>query len=87
MQSHTGIIRVFPAIPEGWKEAGFSKMRAVGGFWVSADYQNGKVQYITIQSEKGGMLKVLNPFTGQIEKRKTKPGEIIKITPMSITCE
>lgn len=84
MQSHTGIIRVFPAIPEGWKEASFDKMRAIGGFLVSASYQNGKVQSITIQSEKGGILKVLNPFTNQIEKRETTPGEIIKITPNTI---
>ena len=84
MQSHTGIIRVFPAIPEGWKEASFDKMRAIGGFLVSASYQNGKVQSITIQSEKGGILKILNPFTNQIEKRETTPGEIIKITPNTI---
>lgn len=82
MQSHTGIIRVFPAIPEGWREAGFDKMRAVGGFLVSADYRNGKVQDITIQSEKGGILKILNPFTNQIEERNTKPGEVIKLTPV-----
>lgn len=84
MQSHTGIIRVFPAIPEGWREASFDKMRAIGGFLVSANYQNGKVQSITIQSEKGGILKVLNPFTGQIEERQTQSGEVIKITPNTI---
>lgn len=84
LQSHTGIIRVFPAIPEGWREASFDKMRAIGGFLVSADYQNGKVQYITILSEKGGILKVLNPFTNKIEERKTKSGEIIRLTPDTI---
>lgn len=84
LQSHTGIIRVFPAIPEGWREVGFNKMRAVGGFLVSADYRNGRVQGITILSEKGGVLKILNPFTNQIEERSTKPGEIIKLIPMSL---
>ena len=59
-------------------------MRAIGGFLVSASYQNGKVQSITIQSEKGGILKVLNPFTNQIEERETTQGEIIKITPNTI---
>ena len=87
LQSHTGIIRVFPAIPEGWREAGFDKMRAVGGFLVSADYRNGKIQDVTIQSEKGGVLKILNPFTDQVEERSTKPGEIIKLAPMSAVCK
>ena len=59
-------------------------MRAVGGFLVSADYRNDRVQGITILSEKGGVLKILNPFTNQIEERSTKPGEIIKLTPMSL---
>ena len=81
MQSHTGVIRVFPALPEGWREAGFDKMRAVGGFLVSARYENGKVQHVTIQSEKGGVLKVLNPFTDQVEEHLTKPGDIIRLTP------
>lgn len=84
LQSHTGIIRVFPAIPEGWREASFDKMRAIGGFLVSANYQDGKVQYITILSEKGGILKILNPFTNQIEERKTKPGEVIRLSPNTI---
>ena len=62
-------------------------MRAVGGFLVSADYRNGKIQDVTIQSEKGGVLKILNPFTDQVEERSTKPGEIIKLAPMSAVCK
>lgn len=43
------------------------------------------MQDITIQSEKGGILKILNPFTNQIEERNTKPGEVIKLTQWSVT--
>ena len=78
LQSHTGVIRVFPALPENWKNASFHNMRAVGAFLVSADYKNGKVYKINIHSEKGGLMKVLNPFTNQIEIKMMKAGECIE---------
>lgn len=62
LQSHTGVIRVFPAIPTDWKEASFEKLRAVGAFVVSAEHRNGKVTTVEILSEKGGTLRLANPF-------------------------
>lgn len=81
LQSHTGIIRLFPALPEGWTQASFEKMRTMGGFLVSADYRDSRVESVTIHSEKGGMLKLLNPFTGKVEERTTNPGETLRLTP------
>lgn len=78
LQSHTGIIRVFPAIPESWNEASFQDLRAMGAFLVSADYKNGKVHKVTVRSERGGKLKIQNPFTNKIEERNTITGEIIE---------
>ena len=31
LQSHTGVIRVFPAVPESWKNVSFNNLRAMGG--------------------------------------------------------
>ena len=78
LQSHTGTIRVFPAIPESWNEASFQDLRAMGAFLVSADYKNGKIHKVTVRSERGGKLKIQNPFTNKIEERNTMAGEIIK---------
>ncbi|WP_300703003.1 glycoside hydrolase family 95-like protein [Bacteroides sp.] len=78
LQSHTGIIRIFPAIPESWNEASFRDLRAMGAFLVSADYKNGKVDKVTVRSEKGGKLRILNPFTNKVEERNTKSGELIE---------
>lgn len=78
LQSHTGIIRVFPAIPEGWTNASFRDLRAMGAFLVSADYKNGEVQKVIVHSEKGGKLKILNPFSGKIEEKNTRAGERIE---------
>jgi alpha-L-fucosidase 2 len=62
IQSHTGTIQIFPAIPSGWKNVSFSTLRAVGAFLVSADQKGGKVEKVVIDSEKGGICKLKNPF-------------------------
>lgn len=63
MQSHTGVIRIFPAIPATWKDVSFDKLRTYGAFLVSAEKTNGEIKQITITSEKGGLLRLANPFT------------------------
>ena len=62
IQSHTGIIHIFPAIPAGWKDASFSNLRAEGAFLVSAQRKNGSVTSLSIRSEKGGRVLISNPF-------------------------
>ena len=62
IQSHTGIIEVFPAIPNNWENLSFNNLRTEGAFLVSAIIRNGKVQKIEIISEKGGTFKMRNPF-------------------------
>jgi alpha-L-fucosidase 2 len=92
IQSHTGIIRIFPAIPEEWKEVSFNKLRTEGAFLISARMEKGDINKVIILSEKGGVLKVLNPFRNNDFKCSssfksidniliipTMPGEIITL--------
>jgi alpha-L-fucosidase 2 len=71
LQSHTGIIRIFPAIPAGWEDAGFENLRARGAFLVSATMEGGKVTECVIHSEKGGTFKMLDPFDGNAFETST----------------
>ena len=75
LQSHTGIIRVFPAIPQAWKNVSFKDLRAMGAFLVSASMEDGELVRLTVRSEKGGVAKILNPATGKIEEYQLKAGE------------
>jgi hypothetical protein len=61
LQSHDGIIRVFPALPEAWQDANF-KLRAVGAFVVTATRKTGKVRPLLVQSLKGGTCRLENPW-------------------------
>ncbi|MGC9329632.1 MAG: glycosyl hydrolase family 95 catalytic domain-containing protein, partial [Candidatus Hinthialibacter sp.] len=62
LQSHTGLIRVFPAIPGEWNDASFQTLRAEGAFLISAVRKNGRVQSLEILPEKGGLLRLQSPF-------------------------
>lgn len=62
IQSHTGIIHLFPAIPKAWQDAKFTSLRTVGAFLISAQQKKGDVVSVTIRSEKGGVCKLKNPF-------------------------
>ncbi len=75
LQSHTGIIEVFPAIPDSWKDASFHTLRAQGAFLVSAQRDNGKTTRVEILSEQGGLCKIHSPFSGKLLELPLKPGQ------------
>jgi alpha-L-fucosidase 2 len=62
LQSHTGTVKLFPAIPDDWKDVSFSKLRAEGAFLISSEMKKGEVTTVEILSEKGGEIKIFNPF-------------------------
>ena len=62
IQSHTGIIHIFPAIPESWKDVSFNTLRTEGAFLVSAQRKGGTIEKVEIVSEKGGICKMKDPF-------------------------
>ncbi len=62
LQSWGGIIRIFPAIPQQWKELYFLGLRAEGAFVVSAWREKGETVGVDILSEKGKKCVLKNPF-------------------------
>ncbi len=61
LQSVDNMIRLFPCWTAG-QDAGFSGLRAQGGFIVSAQYAGGRVSSATIISGAGKELKLLSPW-------------------------
>lgn len=60
IQTHQGVVFLFPALPASWRDASFERMRVPGAFLVSAERRGGEVVSVEIQSDKGGELKVHN---------------------------
>jgi alpha-L-fucosidase 2 len=79
IQSHTGVIRVFPAVPASWRKASFKNLRAEGAFLVSADLVEGKVVRIEIHAEKDGICRFADPVnSGKIIENSIKAGGVLK---------
>lgn len=62
IQSYQGFVEIMPAIPVVWQEASFTNLRTEGAFIVSANKSKGSINKIKIVAEKGGLLKLKNPF-------------------------
>jgi alpha-L-fucosidase 2 len=87
LQSHTGVVRLFPAVPDAWKDAAFDLLRTYGAFLVSARKKSGSVGEVRVVSESGGKLRLQNPFSvgvtpevrGIPPDRVRKAGDIFEI--------
>jgi len=95
LQSHEGIIRVFPAYPDD-KNGRFT-LHARGGFVISSEIKSGEIQWICVKSLYGNTCMLELPWNktivksnldknsriikGDIAEIKTKSGEIVLILP------
>lgn len=93
IQSHSGIVQIFPAVPSGWSDISFDQLRTEGAFLVTAKKENRVVTHVEIKSLQGGILKLKNPFeTNELEcshnyriddqhiiNITTEPGDIVYI--------
>src|SRR5207249_2743462 len=89
------IIRVFPAWPREW-DVSF-KLLARGAFVISASMENGKIEFVEIESNAGGECRMMNPWGeapvtvcrgdetsdagGSLLKLATAKGERVVIVP------
>ncbi len=81
LQSHKGLIKVFPAIPGEWREVGFKNLRADGAFLVSAQRRSGTTEWVKIASEQGGVLRLRSPWKNAILTYVMKPGQSFVLKP------
>lgn len=82
LQSNEGAIRVFPAVPEAWKNAPLAfKLLARGGFLVAAERHAGAVTRVSIKSLNGGECRIRNPFTTGTTVVRDAAGAAVTTTP------
>jgi hypothetical protein len=53
-----GTVRVTDRLPKGWRSLSVSRVRVPGGFTISAEFAQGRVQRIKVASERAGSLKL-----------------------------
>ena len=62
LQSWGGVVRVFPSVSHAWADVSFDRLRAEGGWIVSASRTGGRTARVEIQATAGGTLRLRDPF-------------------------
>ena len=67
IQSYSGEVLLLPAVPPGWDDLEFHNLRAEGAFLFSLKRELGENTEVRVLAEKGGTLKLVNPFTSPFQ--------------------
>lgn len=65
LQSWNGVIRVFPAMPDRWRQASFDDLRAEDGYRVSAVREDGATASLKVIATRSGVVKIRDNFGGR----------------------
>ena len=76
LQSHRGYIELLPSLPSSWTHGRYSGFRAIGGFEISAEWQDGKLVHATVTSLDGNICRLK---AGGL-KRVTSAGTMVEAT-------
>ena len=60
LQSHNRLVRVLPAVSKNW--SGSFRLRAEGGFLVTADFSGGSPRWVEVKSLLGKKCSIENPW-------------------------
>ena len=70
LQSKSGYVEIFPAVPQSWADVSFTNLLTEGGFVISASKQNGRLKSIQVKANHTGILQLRSD-----EALKTKNGK------------
>ncbi|WP_055558141.1 glycoside hydrolase family 95-like protein [Streptomyces sp. NBRC 110028] len=86
VQSHGGVVRVFPSVSRRWPDASVASLRAQGAFLIDADRSGGRTRWVRVHSEAGAPLVLDHGIRGAVDVtdergrrlpyRETAPGRI-----------
>lgn len=70
LQSHGGVIRLLPALPDAWPNGKVIGLRARGGYQVDFTWENGKVTQFAIKGQPGKVTVRVNGQTKEVSVEK-----------------
>ena len=68
----TDLIRLFPGIPDSWKNVSFANLKAEGGYTVSARRQAGELVALKIKAIRSGELDLRLKTAGALKLKSTQ---------------
>jgi len=74
LQSHNGIIRLFPGMKKG-ESASFWRLRAEGPALVSSRYEKGRISFVKLEGIVKTRVRIKNPWSGKNVFIRSSKGE------------
>jgi len=81
LQSHSGMIKLLPALPDEWHSGSFRGFRAEGGVSVDLDWKNGIIEKAVITATVSGKFIVTAPGLETPVSIKLSAGQSYILTP------
>ncbi len=67
LQYWNNTVRVFPAVPDDWKNAAFDNFRTEGAFLISALRTEGRTRWVKVRSTSPGKLRIIPGLEGTVK--------------------
>jgi alpha-L-fucosidase 2 len=69
VQSHNGVVKVFPSVSTRWPDASIAGLRTQGAFLVDASRRDGHTEWVRVHSEAGEPLILQHGIADPIDVR------------------
>lgn len=81
------VVDVLPALPEQWRDASVSGLRAPGSFVVDASRSGGRTDWVRVRSEAGRPLVLRHGIAGEVDVRDDggRPVAVRQVAPGVLT--
>ena len=77
MQSHAGFIELLPALPQEWSEGRVSGLCARGGYEVSFEWKDGRVQSAEVRAKHAGSVTLL--YNNKSQTLQMEAGQTVTV--------
>jgi hypothetical protein len=82
VQSHGGLIRILPALPEQWRDGSCHGIRCRGGLAVDLAWRDGAVTELTVHRIAGDADRpVTIRYGGRVREFRIAAGRSVQLTP------
>jgi alpha-L-fucosidase 2 len=76
LQSHAGVVRLLPALPQAWPNGSLRGLRARGGLEVDLEWKDGRATTATLRATQNAAVKLAVPVGQKVGGVRSRGGKV-----------